>query len=178
MPSTTFEISESVQSYNIPLSVLQSRYNGKRLVVGVAIVAPSGGPLSLYRLLILQRSESEDSFPSMWELPGGGAESEDRTILYTIARETAEETGLIVSRIIRSFDGFEYSTRSGDAVQFNFVVEVVGGMDSAVTLNPEEHQAFAWVDDTDDITKFKFTGAMSKVVADALGIAQELRARA
>ncbi|GLB44954.1 putative NUDIX domain containing protein [Lyophyllum shimeji] len=174
MSMRTFKISPSVQSYDIPLRDLQSRYNEKRLVVGVAIIAPSAGPLSSYKLLLVQRSDTEDSFASMYELPGGGAEPEDRTILDTIARETAEETGLIVSRISRSFDGFEYSTRSGDAVQFNFVVEVVGGMDSPVTLNPAEHQAFAWVDDTDDMTKFGFTGAMSKVVADALKIAREL----
>jgi 8-oxo-dGTP pyrophosphatase MutT (NUDIX family) len=37
-----------------------------------------------------------NSFPGTWESPGGGALPEDRNILETMVRETAEETGLVL----------------------------------------------------------------------------------
>ncbi|KAG6916112.1 hypothetical protein DXG01_008387 [Tephrocybe rancida] len=168
--TSSFEISKAVDVYDAPILELQLRYPNKRLVVGVAIFTQRHTALadSSPKLLLLQRSDTEDSFPSMYEIPGGGAEPQDRTLLDTVVRETKEETGLLVSKIVNTFPGFEYTTRHGDAVQFNFIVEVEGGPTPRILLNPAEHQAFAWVDPSDDLARFQLTDEMLKVVADAL----------
>lgn len=170
MAISTIDIAAPVKPFDIPLDDLQSQHPGKRLVVGVAIIALSSQ--NSKKLLLLQRSDTEDSFPSMYEIPGGGAEPEDQTLLDTVIRETLEETGLVVTRILNTFDGFEYSTSSGDAIQFNFVVGVEGGMHTPVQLNPAEHQTFTWIGHPDELTELKLTGSMLKVVTDGLEIAR------
>lgn len=161
--------------YQAPLDVLCKAHPGKRIVAGVAIIASQGSNPSQKKLLLLQRSEAEGVYPFMYEIPGGGAETIDQTIIDTVARETLEETGLVVTGVLRTFDGFEYTTRVGSAVQFNFAVEVKGGMDAAVTLNPHEHQAFAWVGHGDDLTHYLITESMAKVVDNALEIARDMQ---
>jgi 8-oxo-dGTP pyrophosphatase MutT (NUDIX family) len=103
----------------------------------------------------------------MFEIPGGHAEDADETILSTVARECVEETGLVVKQIVDEFEGFEYESGKGLTVQLNFVVEVDGQDAVIVKLNPEEHQAFAWVE-KEDLEKFQLTDSMRKVVTDAL----------
>jgi len=120
------------------------------------------------KLLLLQRAAFEDTFPNMFEIPGGHAEDADETILSTVVRETFEETGLVVKRIVDEFEGFEYESGKGLTVQLNFVVEVDGEDALVVKMNPEEHQAFAWVEREEDLEKFQLTGGMCKVVTDAL----------
>ena len=93
----------------------------------------------------------------MYELLGGGTEIEDENILATVVRETKEETGLDVINIIRTFDGFMYSTRKGQAIQFNFFVEVKDGLKAHVKLNPLEHEAYAWVGVEDDLSAYPMT---------------------
>ena len=91
--SQKYHVHPSLSQFAIPISSLQSKYaEYARLVVGVAIVHPL-----TKKLLILQRASTETTLPNMYELPGGGAESCDGTILDTVARETREETGLVVS---------------------------------------------------------------------------------
>lgn len=128
----------------------------------------SDGFVPARKLLVLQRAASEDTFPNMFEIPGGHAEDIDDTILSTVVRETLEETGLVVKRIVDTFEGFEYQCRKGLTVQLNFLVEVEPG---EVQMNPEEHQVFAWLHKGDDLEKYKLTGAMQKVVSDALDLA-------
>jgi 8-oxo-dGTP pyrophosphatase MutT (NUDIX family) len=162
------------KTYLSPLHVLQEAYPGKRIVAGVAIIASSFINPSLKKLLLLQRSAGENIYPLMYDIPGGGAEPVDQTIIDTVVREAAEETGLVVTKVLRTFDGFEYTTRTGPAVQFNFVVEVEDGMDATVTLNPCEHQAFAWVGHGDDLSQYLITESMGKVVDDALEVSRSM----
>ncbi|KAJ7170188.1 hypothetical protein C8R46DRAFT_1091474 [Mycena filopes] len=127
----------------------------------------------------------------MYELPGGNCEPTlDATILHTVAREALEETGLVVTRVVAEFDGFEYTTRRGPARQLNFLVEVEvqeasasrgGGPDEdedegrgrglpTPILSPEEHHAFAWVGVGDSLEGFPMSESMGKVVRDALAV--------
>ncbi|EGO02060.1 hypothetical protein SERLA73DRAFT_177778 [Serpula lacrymans var. lacrymans S7.3] len=169
---STFSISPAVKKYDIPVSELRFLHPGKRLVVGVAIfrlVASASHMSSMKKeLLLLQRASHEDTFPDMYEIPGGHVEDTDDTVLATVFRETFEETGLVVDRVVREFDGFEYPSRNGPTVQLNFIVEVHDG--GNVTLNPEEHQAFAWVEPGANLGLYALTGNMVKVVQDALEI--------
>jgi len=168
MPSPSYEISEDLSSYTIPLSALSHSYpDHTHLVVGVAITNPQ-----THKLLIVQRSAREDTFPLLYEIPGGHAEPDvDNTILDTVVRETREETGLVVKKVSKQFEGFEYTNSKGqNTLQLNFLVEVEETGAEKVTLNPEEHQAFAWIDAKDDLDSFQLSGAMVKVVKDALSL--------
>ncbi|PPQ76197.1 hypothetical protein CVT26_009094 [Gymnopilus dilepis] len=172
-PLSGLSIDDSAQRFNGPLQDLQDRYPGKRLVVGVAIIrnalAEEGSPKK--KLLILQRAETEDVYPLMYEIPGGGCEPEDSSLIATVIRETAEETGLKVHRITGIFPGFEYETSKSKAIQFNFMAEVETGTD--VQLNPCEHCAFAWIDVSDDLSGYPMTANMLQVVKDALAAITE-----
>ncbi|KAF8512225.1 hypothetical protein BU17DRAFT_96499 [Hysterangium stoloniferum] len=129
----TLIISESVTAFTVPLAELQAKHLNKRLVVGIAIVVNLSKKWNERKLLLIKRSSTEDEYPLMYEIPGGGAEIEDVNILVTVLRETKEETGLDVTGILRTFDGFEYSTRKGQAIQFNFLVENYSQSPSALT---------------------------------------------
>lgn len=61
-----FEIPSTLSHYDIPLAELYSRHPNKRLVVGVAIFRqdPNDGKK---KLLVVQRVETEDSFPLMYD---------------------------------------------------------------------------------------------------------------
>lgn len=173
---STPEISPSVAHYDIPLAQIRALHPNKRLVVGVAIFCEFPGVVAPQKkLLLLQRSASEDTFPLMYEIPGGHAEDEDETILRTVVRETLEETGLVVKRILGEFAGFEYDAGKGLTLQINFMVEVESDSGKVeVKLAPSEHQAFAWVADGEDLQKYALTGSMGKVVADALKLVGNL----
>ena len=120
------------------------------------------------RLLLVQRAASEPRFSNLWEVPGGGAELGDPTILHSVARETFEETGLRLTRFVRQVgDEVEFKTRKGLCLKLSFeieVAEIVGakiaevgdhqttqseknGKEASgveISLDPEEHQNHAW----------------------------------
>jgi 8-oxo-dGTP diphosphatase len=105
----------------------------------------------------------------VYELPGGGVD-EGETITEGAVREVKEETGLTVSKVVATFEGFDYSTdRKPHVRQVNFLVEVEPG---EITLDAAEHDDYLWVDATtvDDI---KMSEAMHKCVKDALAAAQQ-----
>ncbi|KAJ3512002.1 hypothetical protein NMY22_g15469 [Coprinellus aureogranulatus] len=172
MPPT---IHNSATQFTIPLSELQSQHPSKRLVVGVAIVSPQSKPK---KILIVRRAASESEFAGLYELPGGGSEpDQDKTLIDTVVRETLEETGLNVTEVLGCFDGFEYETSKGKSIQFNFLVEVEARGDVDVKLNPEEHDAYAWVgvDELEEVGKrYALSGPMEVVVKDSLKALQKL----
>ena len=128
-----FIIADSAKSFDVPLGDLRLQYLSKHLVVGVAIVslAPNDSSGSQRKLLLLQRAETEDVYPLMYELPGGNTEPDDTTLLNTVMREAEEETGLSVTKIWGTFPGFEYETSKSKAIQFNFLA----GVEASTELN-------------------------------------------
>ncbi|KAF8347739.1 NUDIX hydrolase domain-like protein [Amanita rubescens] len=144
-----------------------------KLVVGVAITHPLVSATKPLQILVVQRAAHEKVYPGFYELPGGNVEDSDKTILDAAVREAAEETGLIVSNIVGEIQPFEYSIEKilaaeegaiptaivRTTIQLNFVAQV--------TLNPEEHQKYAWVS-KEDLGEYKMTPAMTGVVTDAL----------
>ncbi|KAF9883539.1 hypothetical protein FE257_003372 [Aspergillus nanangensis] len=109
------------------------------------------------RVLLLQRALC-DSKPGLWEGPGGGVEG-DKTLLQAITRETHEETGLQVSRIIRPLSVMRWKRKKESGifewVGFPYIVgitekrfpkmQTIQERSQDVQLNPREHQKFAWV---------------------------------
>ncbi|KAF8542593.1 NUDIX hydrolase domain-like protein, partial [Trichophaea hybrida] len=92
------------------------------------------------QLLLLRRAPT-DSFPNRWEVPGGGTEPCDATLLDTVVREVREETGLEVVAVTHDLGVVEFVGRGGRGKKFSFVVEVVEG---EVRTNPGEHTEWRW----------------------------------
>lgn len=121
----------------IPPATLFSRNSHlATLAIGAYIFTPSSPP----QLLLLRRSPT-DSFPNRWEVPGGGTEPSDATLLDTVVREVREETGLSVVAITAELGWVEFVGRRGRGRKYDFVVEVGEG---EVKTNPEEHTAWRW----------------------------------
>ncbi|KAF7348496.1 NUDIX-domain-containing protein [Mycena venus] len=158
----------NVKNRALSPATLSKQYGVERMVVGVAIIVEE--PTSrIKKMLLVQRSAEEKMLPNMFELPGGKAEHEDTTILDTVARETLEETGFVVTRIVEEFSHFDYTTSRGLYRQLNFVVEVEGSASQSgglpiPTLNPEEHQAYRWVavKDSDSLGSLPMTPGMKE----------------
>ena len=177
-----------------------------KLVVGIAIVHPLISATKPLQILLVQRAAHERVYPGFYELPGGSVieslsslralteysshvEDSDKTILDAAARETAEETGLILSNIVGEISPFEYSVEKilaaeegavptaivKSTIQLNFMAQVVpiGSIDAfEVKLNPEEHQHYVWVS-KEDLGQYNITQGMIGVVKNALAWAEE-----
>jgi 8-oxo-dGTP pyrophosphatase MutT (NUDIX family) len=119
------------------------------------------------RILLLQRSES-DSMPGRWEVPGGGCDEGDETILHAAARELWEEAGIRTKRVGPLVGKQFFTIRSGrKVVKFNLVVEKEADNDgeTSVSLNPEEHQRYVWA--TLDEVKARKAGDVELVFASS-----------
>jgi 8-oxo-dGTP pyrophosphatase MutT (NUDIX family) len=116
----------------------------KYLATGALVFDDSNS--STPRILLIQRCAS-DSMPGRWEIPGGGVDDDDESILHAVARELWEEaalTAVSIGPLVGSPHFFE--SRSGKRVcKFNFFVETKSTVRTVdVKLNPEEHQRFVW----------------------------------
>jgi 8-oxo-dGTP pyrophosphatase MutT (NUDIX family) len=132
---------ESQKAYVIKYS--DARYN---YIATSALVFNTSSP-SNPLLLLIQRSSS-DSMANLWEIPGGGCDDEDESILYSTAREPWEEAGLRAKSISRPVGTAHFfSTKSGKKIcKFNFMVEAEKNSEGRfdVKLDSEEHQQFVW----------------------------------
>lgn len=93
------------------------------------------------RLLLLRRAPT-DSHPNKWEVPGGGVDPTDESVLHAVAREVFEEAGLEVT----SVDGFpgytEFRSSKGRRIRkYSFVVSVGEG---EVKTDEREHSEARW----------------------------------
>ncbi|MET8800761.1 NUDIX domain-containing protein [Nocardia sp. NPDC004568] len=105
------------------------------LVVGVAVFRDG-------KLLVVRRVPG-GRLGGMYELPGGGVESGE-SLTDGVARELFEETGLVARRITDFLGWFDYATRTKAKVRkFSFLAEAEPG---EITLDPEEHDDYAWID--------------------------------
>ncbi|KAE8454251.1 hypothetical protein EG329_005176 [Mollisiaceae sp. DMI_Dod_QoI] len=131
------------------------RYN--HLATGAVVFDMSHSTVP--RILLVQRAAA-DSMPNRWEIPGGGCDNEDESILYAVARELWEEAGLKAKSMLHTVgDPHIFSSRSGKKIcRFTFLVEVETNSDDgfAVTLDPKEHQQFVWA--TEEDVKAKKSG--------------------
>lgn len=115
------------------------------------------------RVLLIQRAP-HDSFPLLWEVPGGACDWEDESIFHSVARELWEEAGLKMTNVVRKVGKEEgFFMRTGLAVvKTTFEVEIetpkptesAGGSQTEealpeVVLDPNEHVRFLWATEED-----------------------------
>ena len=95
------------------------------------------------RVLLIQRAAT-DTHPNKWEVAGGACDAQDPSILYSVARELYEETGLIAKHIRAQIGEKQTFTSSKGRWIWKvcFWVKVVEG--GEVRLAESEHQDFWW----------------------------------
>jgi 8-oxo-dGTP diphosphatase len=115
--------------------------------------------------LILIRSKDHPFLPGCGDIAGGYA-LPDESLLDALQRETREETGLDVTRVIRFLGTFDYrSARGLLARQFNFEIELSG---SKILLMPEEHSEYTWCDpkNTDELTRLRVSPELREILSN------------
>ncbi|KAJ2975430.1 hypothetical protein NQ176_g5522 [Zarea fungicola] len=152
--SQAFTIDSSVAYFETSMDLFRSSHRDyDDICVGACVFDSSGK-----QLLLIQRAAC-DSFPSMWEIPGGRCDPDDKTILHSLARELFEETGLVLRHVRRCVcpaqttganihgedgsRGYTFQYRDVRAIKYNFLVEVESPL--PIRLNPDEHMAFSWL---------------------------------
>jgi 8-oxo-dGTP pyrophosphatase MutT (NUDIX family) len=139
----------------------------KNWLVGVAIFRKAQ-PMEL---LVVKRAPTEEAFPNNWELPGGHVEDTDLDVYHTIERETAEETGQIVEKVLGEFEELFWDSRSGKKnIQMNYAVTVKENI--PIKLNPDEHSEWMWAT-AEQCMELLMTPAMRKVLSDSFRFAEK-----
>jgi 8-oxo-dGTP pyrophosphatase MutT (NUDIX family) len=156
LPKFNFTFDPSLQELSIPMKTYLSAHPEYDALATSCLVfhlpspsSSSGGVPVVPRLLVQKRS-AHDSMPGRWEIPGGGCDYEDETILHGAARELWEESGLVATRVKRRVGGEHvfFSRRGMRISKVNLEVEVEGGKGReppVVKLDPNEHEAYLWV---------------------------------
>lgn len=102
--------------------VRRSRGKVDVVVVGTVVVHALAGST---KALVVQRSR-HDYMGSLWEVPGGSCDDDDRSILEAAARELHEEAGLTVSEVLDVVeDDHEWFDHGKTWRKMTFLVEVV-----------------------------------------------------
>jgi len=110
------------------------------IAAGIAVVAADTG-----RVLLIQRSLSEDVAPGRWEFPGGKLEGDERPI-DAAAREWKEETGMLLPSSGRFVDGWY----SPDRVYAGYVFRIEAEDDLEINPDFENRQVTNPDDPTGD----------------------------
>jgi predicted dehydrogenase/8-oxo-dGTP pyrophosphatase MutT (NUDIX family) len=129
----------------------------------IASFAVGVGVLRGESVLIVHRV-THDFLGGLWELPGGGV-LPNESLTEAVMRELKEETGLTVQAIHGLFTGFDYENAAHQLVrQFNYSIAVFPG---DITLNPLEHDEYAWVQ-KEDVLKYPMSTEMLSSVNSIL----------
>jgi len=162
VPSTLSHLQISLSSWR------QSHEDIDCLAIGALIFRHL--PSQPIQILLLKRA-STDSFPNVWEPPGGSVDPEDNTLLDAVVREVWEEAGLRVKGFqTQVWDRVWGEGETPVEVQFpgrggqrwcklNFLVDVVEG--EAVSLDELEHQDSGWFERA-EVEKLPFVSEQGK----------------
>ncbi|KAL8911914.1 MAG: hypothetical protein Q9171_002998 [Xanthocarpia ochracea] len=139
----------------LPMSKAQCRHNYlqenhkpyDKIVIGALIFKQHSTDST--KILLLKRAAHEDSYPNVFEIPGGKVEESDPTILDAVKREVFEEAGLAVDEVVGTVGSFDYSMEKSitnkegvqesilsTSLQLNFICHVTT---YEVAVNPDEH---------------------------------------
>ncbi|PIR38941.1 MAG: DNA mismatch repair protein MutT [Candidatus Zambryskibacteria bacterium CG10_big_fil_rev_8_21_14_0_10_42_12] len=120
-------------------------------------------------VLIIQRSKKNDVLPEYWDIPGGTLEDgEDPS--QGAMRETKEETGLGISDVKLFFQKSNVDIKKNK--QFVTLVFHTNSSETNIVVNPEEHDAHAWIDPL-KISDYKTVGYLP----ECLRVYRELKTK-
>jgi 8-oxo-dGTP diphosphatase len=108
-------------------------------------VLTAGAIIRSDKILIVQRSLNDNSYPGLWELPSGKKEPLELAT-DSVVREVLEETGLRIKTvdIIHTFNFIaDNADETKDFTQLVFYTEETGQPQEVVLSR--EHQAYRWV---------------------------------
>ncbi len=95
------------------------------------------------KVLVTKRAKCNDYMPLKWDIPGGTVEPGE-TVEEALIRELKEETNIA---IVPLHPVYVYSNLSQlpkrQTVQIVFTCKYIEG---EITLNPEEHDEYRWID--------------------------------
>jgi len=136
----------------------------KALQEGIEEFAVGSGIMMDNQILIVFRSKNENFLPEYAQLPSGGVDK-DEGVIAALKRETKEETGLDILKVIGYSGCFDYVSESGKkARQFNFLV-VTTSYD--IQLNPLEHSHYLWLTSKDThFSEMLITPEMKKSIIE------------
>jgi 8-oxo-dGTP diphosphatase len=107
------------------------------------------------KFLVIQRSLKDDFMPGYWDTPGGCLDFGEDPIKALI-REAKEEAGLDVKVCKLLYCHNEVYNNSRHWFALVYECEIIG--DSKITLDPNEHDEYRWVniEELKDLPKIDF----------------------
>jgi 8-oxo-dGTP pyrophosphatase MutT (NUDIX family) len=164
-PKCVFTYHSSASSFAVPVQTYLAEHSDPRysyIAIGALVFDKFESTKS--RVLLLQRS-ADDSMPNLWEVPGGGCDDIDESILHAVARELWEEARLKATFIGQPVGSPHFfNSRSGKKIcKFTFMVETENVAEGRleVRIDPQEHQQFLWA--SEDEVRSKRAGLVELV---------------
>jgi 8-oxo-dGTP pyrophosphatase MutT (NUDIX family) len=117
-----------------------NRLGRKRLVVSAVICAEN-------KVLVVRRSKT-DTYPGLWEFPGGGVDEVGESVVAALKREVEEETGIELSDFPTE-EVMVHPTRTALRIVLRFDLEKI----PEIKLS-HEHDEYRFVDVSDAKTTF------------------------
>ncbi|KAF2995090.1 hypothetical protein E8E13_003361 [Curvularia kusanoi] len=157
--SATLDYDTSLREYAVSKSNFLRQHQGIHNICTGAVVFNKDS-----KLLLVQRAKEELAFANLWEIPGGGMDDTDETILHAAARELKEETGLVPIRIARKVMQIKFADGgkiNPERMWLKLIFQFEVDDPSAVVLNPAEHQRFAWASEEEVVNDLLKEGGIS-----------------
>ncbi len=133
----------------------------QKIVLGGVVFNKQG------RVLIIQRSDNDDIYPGMWELPSGKREFFESSY-NSLIREIKEETGLDV-KIIQPCSVFEYKIEKPNEIRDSTQINFIATSEITEVKLSEEHQNYAWIS-KDEVDKNGMSDKIKKVIQTAFDL--------
>ncbi len=114
-----------------------SRAQGYGCLVGVMIANSEG------RIFVQKRSATRRMFPNCWESVGGHVE-DGETLEECLHRETWEETGWKIEKILATVGVYEWDLDGKKNKEFVFLVEVSGDL-TAPKIEAGKVSEYRWI---------------------------------
>lgn len=124
------------------------------MVVGAVIVKDD-------KVLILQRSADETTYPNLWELPSGKKE-ESESVEQTLVREVKEEAGIEISAV-EQIAAFNYQIEKEFEVHNCTQINFLATAEKSDVVLSLEHQHWRWISE-EEINDYGISESTKEVI--------------
>jgi 8-oxo-dGTP pyrophosphatase MutT (NUDIX family) len=136
-----FTYSEHLHKYtDLNLEKIRKTLRVEKAVGSIAIIALKPQPC----ILLLLRAEDDPAFPGTWDIPSGGLDPRDPSIIHGAARETLEEAGLPEFKIsdLAIFLPFKHFEKDEMFASWTFLA--LFDEKPEIKVNEKEHSIYMW----------------------------------